>query len=204
MLMHKYFLSPIVYENEFTSSHHFLEGQLYPISGKFGKHMIDHHGVVHPHENCVCCNLQMLNGIIPVIAARSFQGLYAIAISVVKTMVKNLLDAGEHTFPSPTFRLIDVRDVAYAHIQAFEIPSASGRYCLVERIVHYLEILKVLSEHYPALGLQEKCGDLNKPLERTYQISKEKAKSLGVSFIPWEVSLKEIVESLKEKGFLSI
>ncbi|XP_021279936.1 cinnamoyl-CoA reductase 1-like isoform X1 [Herrania umbratica] len=120
------------------------------------------------------------------------------ALNFTSELILNLTK-GEHTFPSPTFRLIDVRDVAYAHIQAFEIPSASGRYCLVERIVHYLEILKMLSEHYPALGLKEKCGDLNKPLERTYQISKEKAKSLGVSFIPWEVSLKETVESLKEK-----
>ncbi|KAK6261014.1 hypothetical protein SCA6_015488 [Theobroma cacao] len=31
-----------------------------------------------------------------------------------------------------------------------------------------------------------RCEDLNKPLERTYRISKEKAKSLGVSFIPLE------------------
>ncbi|XVF71298.1 hypothetical protein PTKIN_Ptkin12aG0025700 [Pterospermum kingtungense] len=33
---------------------------------------------------------------------------------------------------------------------------------------------------------------------------KEKAKGLGVSFIPLEVSLRDAVESLKEKGFLSI
>jgi len=36
----------------------------------------------------------------------------------------------------------------------------------------------------------------------TFQVSKEKAKSLGVEFIPLEVSLRETVESLKEKKFV--
>jgi len=36
----------------------------------------------------------------------------------------------------------------------------------------------------------------------TYQVSKEKAKSLGIEFISFEESLKEAVESLKEKNFL--
>lgn len=35
----------------------------------------------------------------------------------------------------------------------------------------------------------------------TFQVSKEKAKSLGIDYIPIEVSLKETVESLKEKQF---
>ena len=38
----------------------------------------------------------------------------------------------------------------------------------------------------------------------TYQVSKEKAKSLGIEYIPLETSLKETVESLKEKQFVSI
>ncbi|XWS32507.1 hypothetical protein CRYUN_Cryun23aG0164200 [Craigia yunnanensis] len=114
------------------------------------------------------------------------------------------LTKGKQTLPSSTYRFVDVGDVAYAHIQAFEIPSASGRYCLVERVVQFLEAWKTVGELYPTLGLQEKYEDHNEPLERTYQVSKEKAKSLGLSFIPWEVSLRETIKSLKEKGFLSI
>ncbi|GMI66988.1 hypothetical protein like AT5G19440 [Hibiscus trionum] len=110
---------------------------------------------------------------------------------------------GENTFPSSTYCLVDVRDVAHAHVQAFEIPSATGRYCLVEKIVEFPEILKTLNQLYPTLGLQAKCEDQDKPVERT-MISHEKAKSLGLSFLPWEVSLGETIESLKEKGFLSI
>jgi len=47
-----------------------------------------------------------------------------------------------------------------------------------------------------------RCAD-DKPYVPIYQVSKEKAKSLGVEFIPLEASVKETVESLKEKGFVS-
>ncbi|KAL4363923.1 hypothetical protein GQ457_04G033060 [Hibiscus cannabinus] len=111
---------------------------------------------------------------------------------------------GENTFPSSTYWLVDVRDVAYAHIQAFEIPSASGRYCLIEKVVQFPEILKTLNQLYPTLGLQAKSEDEDKPLEPAFKVSQEKAKGLGVGFIPWDVGLRDIIESLKDKGFLSI
>jgi hypothetical protein len=38
----------------------------------------------------------------------------------------------------------------------------------------------------------------------TYQVSKEKAKSLGIEFTPLEVSIKETVESLKKKKFANL
>lgn len=66
------------------------------------------------------------------------------------------MDTGENIFPSSTYWLVDVQDVAYAHLQAFEIPSATGRYCLVERVVEFPEILKTLNELYPTLGLERK------------------------------------------------
>ncbi|XP_059665336.1 phenylacetaldehyde reductase-like [Cornus florida] len=108
---------------------------------------------------------------------------------------------GSPTYPNTTFGWVNVKDVANAHIQAFEVPSASGRYCLVERVVHYSEIVKILRGLFPALQLPEKCED-DKPFVPTYQVSKEKAKtSLGIDFIPLEESVKETVESLKEKNF---
>ncbi|MFQ6638678.1 hypothetical protein Gotur_015004 [Gossypium turneri] len=109
---------------------------------------------------------------------------------------------GAQTFPNATFGWVNVKDVANAHIQAFEIPSASGRYCLVERVAHCSEVVKMLSELYPSFQLPEKCAD-DKPYVPTYQVSKEKAKTLGIEFTPLDVSLKETVESLKEKGFVS-
>ncbi len=109
---------------------------------------------------------------------------------------------GSQAFPNASFGWVNVKDVAEAHIKAFEVPSASGRYCMVERVVHYSELVKILKEIYPDLQVPEKCAD-DKPFVLTFQVSKEKAKSLGIKFIPLEVSLKETVESLKEKGFFS-
>ncbi|KAL6327855.1 hypothetical protein AAG906_026529 [Vitis piasezkii] len=116
-------------------------------------------------------------------------------------VVLNLIN-GAQTFPNRSYRLVDVRDVANAHIQAYEIPEASGRYCLVESDLHCSETLKILHKLYPDLPLPEKCAD-DKPYAPSFRVSQEKAKSLGIHFTPLEVSLKDTVESLKEKNFVS-
>ncbi|ONK55213.1 uncharacterized protein A4U43_UnF6340 [Asparagus officinalis] len=109
---------------------------------------------------------------------------------------------GVSTYPNAAFTWVSVQDVAKAHILAYEVPTASGRYCLVERVAHYSEIVKILQELYPSLQLPQKCAD-DKPFMQTYQVSKEKTKGLGIDYIPLKTSLKETVESLKEKGFVS-
>ncbi|XP_057956394.1 phenylacetaldehyde reductase-like [Malania oleifera] len=115
--------------------------------------------------------------------------------------ILNLLN-GAQTFPNVSFGWVNVKDVANAHILAFENPSANGRYCLVERVAHYWEIVQTLRRLYPGLPLPEKCED-DKPFMPTYKVSVERAKSLGIDFASLEASLMETVESLKEKKFLS-
>lgn len=66
------------------------------------------------------------------------------------------LDTGAQTFPNASFGWVNVKDVANAHILAYENASANGRYCLVERVAHYSEIVKVLPDLYPTLQLPEK------------------------------------------------
>nr|XP_027122438.1 cinnamoyl-CoA reductase 2-like [Coffea arabica] len=131
---------------------------------------------------------------------------------------------GAETFPNSSMGWVHVKDVANAHILAFENPSASGRYCLVERVVHYSEVVKILREIYPSSKLPKPrdfrrvcklkrgvsivnlyssimltavhilCAD-DEPFVPTYQVSKEKAKNLGLEFIPLEQSIKETVEA---------
>ncbi|XP_011090033.1 cinnamoyl-CoA reductase 1-like [Sesamum indicum] len=113
--------------------------------------------------------------------------------------ILNLINGGE-THPNSTFGWINVKDVANAHILAFENPSANGRYCLVEKVAHFSEVVKILRELYPSLELPEKCAD-DKPFVPTYQVSKEKAKALGVVFTSLEEGIKESVESLKDMNF---
>ncbi|PIA53491.1 hypothetical protein AQUCO_00900232v1 [Aquilegia coerulea] len=116
--------------------------------------------------------------------------------------ILNLIN-GAQTYNNATFGWVDVRDVANAHILAFEVPSASGRYCLVEKVAHFSEIVEVLRGLYPNIQLPEKCAD-DKPFAPAYQVAKEKTKNLGIDYIPVEVSLKDTVESLKEKNFAKL
>ncbi|XP_072975951.1 phenylacetaldehyde reductase-like [Typha angustifolia] len=115
--------------------------------------------------------------------------------------ILNLIN-GSSTFPNTTLGWVHVKDVAMAHILAYEIPSATGRYCLVERVAHYSELVKIIHELYPTLRVPEKCAD-DKPFVPIYQVSKDKTKSLGIDYIPLDTSIKETIESLKEKGFAS-
>ncbi|KAB1224862.1 Tetraketide alpha-pyrone reductase 1 [Morella rubra] len=108
---------------------------------------------------------------------------------------------GTQTFPDGIYRFVDIRNVVDAHIQAFETPAASGRYCVVGRVVHYSEAFKILQKICPSLHLPEKFED-DKPSLPVYKVSQDRARSLGINFIPLEVSLRDTVESLKEKGFL--
>ncbi|XP_057978580.1 phenylacetaldehyde reductase-like isoform X3 [Malania oleifera] len=122
---------------------------------------------------------------------------------VITSSMASVVFNGAQTFPNRTFRYVDVRDVANAHIQVYEIPSASGRYCLVDNIMHCSEVVKILRKLYPTLTLPERCED-DKPFEPTYKVSKERAKSLGINFTPIEMSLKDTVESFKEKNLLGL
>ncbi|CAN6703215.1 unnamed protein product [Malus baccata var. baccata] len=80
------------------------------------------------------------------------------------TSVEQLLNVMSGT-PTPflNYPFVDVRDVASAHIQAFEI----------------------LRQLYPTLTLAEAVN----PSDSKYQVSQEKAKGLGITFLPLETSV---------------
>ncbi|CDP18890.1 unnamed protein product [Coffea canephora] len=110
---------------------------------------------------------------------------------------------GAQSFPDACVGWIDVRDVACAHIHAFEIPSANGRYCVVGKNVHWSEIVKILRQLFPTLQLPNKGSPNSTFGMGEFEVSMEKTKGLGINFIPLEVSLKDTVESFKEKNFIT-
>ncbi|MED6172991.1 hypothetical protein PIB30_055173, partial [Stylosanthes scabra] len=116
------------------------------------------------------------------------------------TPILNLIN-GTKTFPNLSYPWVNVKDVANFHILAYEVASASGRYCLAERVVHFSELATLLCNLYPTLQIANKCED-DKPYVPTYQVS-EKAKSLGIRFIPLEVTLKETVECFRENNIFN-
>ncbi|KAH9602285.1 hypothetical protein KSS87_015446 [Heliosperma pusillum] len=117
-------------------------------------------------------------------------------------IISNIIN-GAKSYGNVTFGWVHVKDVANAHILALEVPSAQGRYCLVETVAHMSQIVEMLRQLYPSLTLPNKCADDN-PLEPTYQVSKKKSQGLGIEYTPIKVSLQETVENLKEKGFISL
>lgn len=52
------------------------------------------------------------------------------------------------------------------------------------------------------LPFKSRCEDDKNFRRPTFQVSREKAKALGVEFTPLEVTLKDTVECLKAKGFV--
>ncbi|KAL3537489.1 hypothetical protein ACH5RR_000855 [Cinchona calisaya] len=118
-------------------------------------------------------------------------------------IILNLVN-GATSFSDVSLRWVDVRDVACAHILAFEMPSASGRYCVVERSARISHVIKVVQELYPTIKLPDKCSNIGSPIQPDYEVSNEKVKSLGIKLIPLDVSLKDTIESFKEKNLFSL
>ena len=67
-----------------------------------------------------------------------------------------MIDVGAEAYPNANIEWINIKDIANAHIQAFEIPSANGRYCLVERVAHFADVVRILHELYPHFKLPER------------------------------------------------
>ncbi|KAM0902095.1 hypothetical protein ACQ4PT_019609 [Festuca glaucescens] len=109
---------------------------------------------------------------------------------------------GSPVYLNISFGWVNVKGVALAYVLACEVPSASGRYCMVDRVIHFSEVVKIIHEMYPSLPVPEKCAD-DQPLAPTYQVSRDKIKSLGIELTPFETTLRETIESLKEKGLVS-
>ncbi|GAB2218391.1 hypothetical protein Droror1_Dr00001614 [Drosera rotundifolia] len=105
------------------------------------------------------------------------------------------------TFPNSAYPYVHIRDVVDAHILALEVPSANGRYNLTAGVVQYSEVVKILGELYPDLQLPTQCAD-GDPVVSTFQVSKEKVKSLGIEYIPLRECLKDTVNSLKDNSLL--
>jgi len=58
--------------------------------------------------------------------------------------ILKLINGSSSTYPNFSFGWVNVKDVALAHILAYEVPSAYGRYCMVERVVHYSEVVNII------------------------------------------------------------
>ncbi|PWA83712.1 NAD(P)-binding domain-containing protein [Artemisia annua] len=115
----------------------------------------------------------------------------------------NLIKFGTKLYSDGIYRLVDVRDVADAHILAFENPKAKGRYLMVGTMIPSSEIMEIINKVYPALGQFQRYKESSSVESLTYNVSRARAEDLGVEFTPVEITIKDTVESLKENNLLN-
>ncbi|KAK1587755.1 hypothetical protein Q3G72_016502 [Acer saccharum] len=113
-----------------------------------------------------------------------------------------LLQGCTETYEDIWMGSVHFKDVALAHILVYENPSASGRHVCVEAIAHYGDFVAKVAELYPEYNVPRLPRDTQPGLLRTKDAGK-KLMDLGLQFIPLEQIIKDSVESLKSKGFIS-
>jgi nucleoside-diphosphate-sugar epimerase len=97
---------------------------------------------------------------------------------------------------------VHVKDVALAHILVYENKSAKGRHLCVEAISHYGDLAAKVAELYPERNLPKLPKDTQPGLLRSKNGAK-KLMDLGQQFTPMDQIIRDSVECLKTRGFIS-
>ena len=105
----------------------------------------------------------------------------------------------EGTIPNSCLMIVDVREVALAHVLAVEKADASGRYLLCSHAVHYRDVLRVLREHEAFAKLPALSVD-NVPLREAHGFDNSRVRALGVEAIQWEDTIRESAKALANWG----
>lgn len=132
------------------------------------------------------------------------------------------LISGELRFGVPKlyFGIVDVRDVARAHLLAFQNPKAEGRYLTSCETKSMLELSRLIEESFgkkyptasselpnilmyalgPLLGLNWKFLDRN--LSQTYFMDHSKSETLGIKYNSIKETLKDHIDQMKDSKLL--
>ncbi|KAL3518022.1 hypothetical protein ACH5RR_020611 [Cinchona calisaya] len=117
-------------------------------------------------------------------------------------MILRLLQGCTDIYEDVFMGLVHVKDVALAHILVYENSAATGRHLCVEAISHYGDFAAKVAELYPEYEVPRLPKDNQPGLLRAKDGAK-KLMDLGLQFIPMEQIIRDAVESLKSKGFIS-
>ncbi|MDH5654675.1 MAG: aldehyde reductase [Spirochaetia bacterium] len=86
-------------------------------------------------------------------------------------IVTKLMDGSVPALPKIGFQIVDVRDVADAHIKAMNLPDANGkRFIVTDRFLWYSEIAKILSDEFKTFGYKIPSLTLPHSMVRFYSI----------------------------------
>lgn len=124
------------------------------------------------------------------------------AMNASMLMICRLLQGCTEEYRDFYMGSVHVKDVALAHILAYENPVASGRHLCVEAIRHFSDFAAKVADLCPEYKVPRFPKDTQPGLLRVQNASK-KLIDLGLEFIPLEQIIKDSVESLKSKGYIS-
>ncbi|KAI3852831.1 hypothetical protein MKX03_028665 [Papaver bracteatum] len=110
--------------------------------------------------------------------------------------IMKYLTGSAETYANSVQAYVHVKDVALAHILAYETPSAEGRYLCAERVLHRGDIVEILSKFFPEYPIPNKV--------QPYKFSNNKLKDLGLEFTLVKQCLYDTVKSLQDKGYLPV
>lgn len=117
-------------------------------------------------------------------------------------VILQLLQGCTDTYEDFYMGCVHVKDVAMAHILLYENKSAAGRHLCCADITHYGDLAAKIAELYPQYNVPRFPEDTQPGLLRKKNAGK-KLMDLGLQFSPMEQIIKDTVDSLKSRGFLS-
>ncbi len=123
--------------------------------------------------------------------------------------------------PDLKFALVDVRDVATAHVAGMEKPQAKGRYILVNKVLSVLEMAQLIEKLFPGqfklpkktapkwllvligrlFGLTPRYVRNNVGFELAFD-NHRSLSELGIRYTPVEKTLKDMVLSMQQFGLI--
>nr|CAB3448294.1 unnamed protein product [Digitaria exilis] len=168
-------------------------------------------------DNMYCCAKMMAEITATAEAAR--RGLHlAVVVPCVTTgpMLQQTLNFSsnhiarylmgtKNTYPNAVAAYVDVRDVARAHVLAYERPGAHGRYLCIGAVLHRAQLVAMLRDLFPEYPVTAKCEEDGKPMAKPYRFSNQRVRDdLGLEFTPLKKSLYEAVVCMQQKGHLPV
>ncbi|CAO2191329.1 unnamed protein product [Urochloa humidicola] len=126
--------------------------------------------------------------------------------SLSNNHVARLLTGAVKAYPNAVAAYVDVRDVARAHVLAYEAKQGLGakRYLCAAAVLHRAQLVGILTELFPQYPVTAKCEDDGRPMAKTYRFSNQRLRDLGLEFTPLGKSLYETVICMQEKGHLPV
>eukprot|EP01120_Amphizonella_sp_Union-15-10_P015813 TRINITY_DN81_c0_g2_i2.p1 TRINITY_DN81_c0_g2~~TRINITY_DN81_c0_g2_i2.p1 ORF type:complete len:354 (+),score=76.55 TRINITY_DN81_c0_g2_i2:78-1064(+) len=147
----------------------------------------------HPELELVVINPSFILG--PILSSRA-----ATSVSLIRDLVTGKYKDGA---PPRCFGVADIRNVSEAHLKGLSIPETKGhRFVISSTSQHSLfEIAEVVHKYFPGYtGVPTThLGEPAKPIQKSNDNSKA-LKVLGITFIPFENTIREMVESLVQYG----